>query len=82
MTTDADYDWIEDDDDDADWIKAGRWDLPADFRGLMLSLAPDAPVRDQKAQLAKLMSLPSWGAAPAMVKTQAARFLAGSEPVV
>lgn len=75
------YDWVEDSDQEADWIKATSWDLPTDLRQLVLGLAAPDDLQAQKAALSKLMNLPAWEACPPMLRKQAGRFLAGAEPI-
>jgi hypothetical protein len=76
----ADFTWTETE-DEADWIKTLRWDLPRDFRQLIQTIAPTPDLRSQKAALTKLMNLPAWQAAPRMIQNQAAKFLASDTPI-
>ncbi len=80
MTDDADFAWIEGP-EDADWIKTVGWDLPTEFRQLVLTLHPAPDLKQQKAALAQLMSLDAWVAAPQQIKAEAAAFMANSTPI-
>jgi hypothetical protein len=66
---------------DADWIKTVRWDLPPDLPRLMPVLTGATDYPTQRKALKHQMKLPSWDAAPPMLKAAAKRFLASDVPI-
>lgn len=77
----AGYIAVEDNDEDADWIKLRQWDLPTELVGLLQAIAPGADQRAQKDALSHLMTLPAWQAAPDALQQSVVSFLAGQQAI-
>ncbi|SCF12092.1 hypothetical protein GA0074696_2853 [Micromonospora purpureochromogenes] len=65
-----------------DWLRTTGWNLPARSLGELwpvLGVTPSASDEERRRELRRFMALPVWRAAPAGLRTEAARYLGEQE---